>query len=153
MLNSFIKNEVGHLEPPTPSDERVLPTYMSDDVRQQCHSDDYARGRRREIMKAKYAESPTLQEIQDTKDTNSKSFKPYRAYFLATGWPIMFFFILTFTFATLDNTKFVITSKVSDSVIDYANERYGETVSLEDVKEYCINACKDVAFSCLETYT
>ncbi|AFZ80377.1 ABC transporter, ATP-binding protein domain containing protein [Theileria equi strain WA] len=138
-LKSLIEHEVGHIEPPRPFDRVKLPP-VSHDILRRCSSDDFTRLGRRRSTESRYSDSPTLQEIQDTKDTNSKSFKPYRAYFLATGWPIMFFFILTFTFATLDNTKFVITSKVSDSVLEYAKEHDGARISLEDVKEYCIKA-------------
>ncbi|AFZ79428.1 ABC transporter, ATP-binding protein domain containing protein [Theileria equi strain WA] len=143
MLSSFIKNEVGNLEPPTLSDERVVPTYMSDDVRQQCHSDDYARGRRREIVESKYAESPTVQILykrNEVKDDRDNIITQFGVYFRAAGWPIFFFVVFTLLFSTLDSTKFIITSKVSDSIVDYANEHSHTSVSLEEVKKYCIKA-------------
>ncbi|EKX73807.1 ABC transporter, ATP-binding protein domain containing protein [Theileria equi strain WA] len=141
-LKSLIEHEVGHIEPPKPSFDRVKLSSVSRDILRRCNSDDYTRDGRRRSTESRYSDSPTVQEIQDKKDIGNKNFKPYKAYFRATGWPIIIFFIFTFTFATLDNTKFIITSKVSDSVLDYANEHNHTSVSLEDVKEYCYRSLR-----------
>ncbi|EKX72715.1 ABC transporter, ATP-binding protein domain containing protein [Theileria equi strain WA] len=141
MLSSFIKNEIGNLEPPRPSSDRAN-LYASRKILKMCNSDDYTRDGRRRSTGSRYSDSPTLQEMQDEKDSGSKSFMPYKTYFRATGWPIMLFFILTFTFSTLDNTKFVIISKVSDSILDYTKKHEDAVVSLEEIKEYASRALK-----------
>ncbi|EKX73944.1 ABC transporter, ATP-binding protein domain containing protein [Theileria equi strain WA] len=143
MLSSFIRNEIGNLEPPTLSDERILPPDMPSSIRQQCHSDDYARGRRREIVESRYAESPTVQILykrNEVKDARDNIITQFGVYFRAAGWPIFFFVLFTLLFSTLDSTKFIITSKVSDSIVNYTDEHDKTSVSLEDVKEYCIKA-------------
>ncbi|EKX73392.1 ABC transporter, ATP-binding protein domain containing protein [Theileria equi strain WA] len=142
-LKSLIEHEVGHIEPPKPSFDRVKLSSVSRDILKRCSSDDFTKLGRRRSTESRYSDSPTVQMLYDRinfKRGKNKNFKPYKVYFRAAGWSIMLFFILTFTFATLDSTKFVITSKISDSILDYANEHDGETVSLEDVKEYCIKA-------------
>ncbi|EKX73361.1 ABC transporter, ATP-binding protein domain containing protein [Theileria equi strain WA] len=145
MLSSFIKNEIGNLEPPTPSDERVGLHAMPSKLRRMCSSDDYARGRRREIVESKYAESPTVQVLykrHEVKDDDSKGFYPFKIYFRAAGWPIILFFLLTLIFSTLDSTKFIITSKVSDSIAGYTKSNKGVGVSLEEVKDYCYRSLR-----------
>ncbi|EKX73290.1 ABC transporter, ATP-binding protein domain containing protein [Theileria equi strain WA] len=142
-LKSLIENEVGRLEPPKPSFDRVKLSSVSRDILKRCSSDDFTKLGRRRSTESRYSDSPTVQMLYDRinfKRGKNKNFKPYLVYLRAAGWSIMFFFIFTFTFATLDSTKFVITSKVSDSILDYANKHYKTSTSLEDVKEYCIKA-------------
>ncbi|EKX73317.1 ABC transporter, ATP-binding protein domain containing protein [Theileria equi strain WA] len=144
MLRSFTDNKIGDLEVAKISDYRVELKTMSNYIRRNCLSDDYSRSKRREIVESKYTESPTAQALHNCNNVLSvkDSLRSYKVYFRAAGLPIILFFVLTIIFATLDNTKFIITSKVSDSVLDYANEHNHTSVSLEDVKEYCYRSLR-----------
>ncbi|EKX73496.1 conserved hypothetical protein [Theileria equi strain WA] len=145
MLSSFIKNEVGNLEPPTLSDERVGLHAMPSKLRRMCSSDDYARGGRKEIIKAKYADSQTLQAARNIigcRNQENKNFRTIHVFFRAAGWPIMFFFILTFTFASLGNVQFVIMSKLSDAVVKYKKEVNEATISFSELEMYCTKALR-----------
>ncbi|AFZ80100.1 ABC transporter, ATP-binding protein domain containing protein [Theileria equi strain WA] len=144
-LKSLIENEVGNLEPPKPSEDIVKLPPESSDIIRRCSSDDYARGKRREIIKAKYADSQTLQAARNRishKSQNNKSFKPYLVYLRAAGWPIIIFFILTFTFASLGNVQFVIMSKLSDAVVEYKKEVNEATISFSELEMYCTKALR-----------
>ncbi|EKX74214.1 ABC transporter, ATP-binding protein domain containing protein [Theileria equi strain WA] len=144
-LKSLIEHEVGHLEPPKPSEDIVKLQPESSDILRRCSSDNYTRDGRKISTGSWYSDSPTVQALYDKnnlKNSRNKGFWIIGVYFRAVGWPIIFFFIFSLTFTILDSTKFIITSKVSDSVLDYAKEHKGAGVSLEDVKKYCIKALR-----------
>ncbi|EKX72019.1 ABC transporter, ATP-binding protein domain containing protein [Theileria equi strain WA] len=138
-LKSLIEHEVGHLEPPKPSFDRVKLPPVSRDILRRCSSDDFTKLGRMRLTKSRYANSPTVQMLYDRinfKRGKNKNFRAVDVYIRAAGWPIMLFFILTFTFSSLDSTKFIITSGVSDSIAGYLQNNEETGVSLEDVREY-----------------
>ncbi|EKX74338.1 ABC transporter, ATP-binding protein domain containing protein [Theileria equi strain WA] len=139
MLRSFTDNKIGDLEVAKISDYRVELKTMSNYIRRNCLSDDYSRSKRREIVESKYTESPTAQALHNCNNVLSvkDSLRSYKVYFRAAGLPIILFFVLTIIFATLDNTKFIITSRISDSVLDYTRGYDGNVTSLEDIRSYC----------------
>ncbi|AFZ81661.1 ABC transporter, ATP-binding protein domain-containing protein [Theileria equi strain WA] len=144
-LKSLIEHEVGHIEPPKPSFDRVKLSSVSRDILSRCSSDDYTRDGRRRSTKSRYSDSPTVQMLYDRinfKCGKNKNFKPYLVYIRAAGWPIFFFVLFTILFSTLDNTKFIIVSKVSDSIIDYTNKHKETVISPEDIKDYASRALR-----------
>ncbi|EKX72076.1 ABC transporter, ATP-binding protein domain containing protein [Theileria equi strain WA] len=144
-LRYLIENEAGHLEPPKPSEDKMELPSRSHEMLGRCDSDDYTRPGRRGSTESKYSDSPTVQHLYEknkTKDSKSDNAAQFKVYFHAAGWSIALFFIFTFTFSSLDSTKFIITSKVSDSIVDYANEHSHTSVTLEDVKEYCYRSLR-----------
>ncbi|EKX72422.1 ABC transporter, ATP-binding protein domain containing protein [Theileria equi strain WA] len=144
-LKSLIEHEVGHIEPPKPSEDKIGLHAMPSKLRRMCSSDDYTRDGRRRSTESRYSDSPTVQNLYNRinfKRGKNKNFKPYMVYLHAAGWPIFFFVIFTLLFSTLDNTKFVITSKVSDSVLEYANKHDGKLISISNVKDYSFRASR-----------
>ncbi|AFZ81281.1 ABC transporter, ATP-binding protein domain-containing protein [Theileria equi strain WA] len=144
-LKSLIEHEVGNLEPPKPSEDNMGLHTMPSKLRRICSSNDYTRDGRKKSTELRYSNSPTIQSVYNRVNRKigmNENFKAYSVYFRAAGWPIFFFVLLTFIFSTLDNTKFIIASKVSDSIIDYTKGSNGVPASVEDVKDYSAKATK-----------
>ncbi|AFZ79391.1 ABC transporter, ATP-binding protein domain containing protein [Theileria equi strain WA] len=144
-LKSIIEHEVGHIEPPKPSEDNMGLHTMPDRLRRMCSSDDYTRDGRRRSTESRYSNSPTVQILYDRinfKRGENKNFKPYKVFFHAAGWPLFFFVVFTLLFSTLDNTKFIITSKISDSILDCASEHEGKLISISDIKDYSFRASR-----------
>ncbi|AFZ80341.1 ABC transporter, ATP-binding protein domain containing protein [Theileria equi strain WA] len=145
-LKSLIEHEVGHIDISLLSNTRALLPFMSNEVRKLCSSDDYTRDGRRRSTESRYSDSPTVDDLYariNLKSDERKGFKPYRVYLRAAGWPILLFLLITIIFSTLDNTKFIITSKISDIIVDYKKTNGGnDDFAFSDLEDYCISAMK-----------
>ncbi|EKX72142.1 ABC transporter, ATP-binding protein domain containing protein [Theileria equi strain WA] len=147
-LKSLIENEVGRLDIAPLSDDRMGLHAMPSKLRRMCSSDEYTRFGRRSSVETKYSESPTVQNLYNRinfKRGRNDNFRAVNVYIRAAGWPIFFFFFFTLAFSTLDNTKFIIASKVSDSVVDYTKKHGAvDTTSFSDIKNYSVKALRRI---------
>ncbi|EKX72994.1 ABC transporter, ATP-binding protein domain containing protein [Theileria equi strain WA] len=144
-LRSFMKNKTEDVRYPVTSIDKMELQSVPFDVLRRCSSDDYTRFGRKRSTEFRYSDSPTVQHLYDknkTKNYKSDIIRQFKVYFSAASWPVFLFLFLTLIFATLDSTKFIITSKVSDSIVDYTKKHEGTEVSLEDVKEYCYKSLR-----------
>ncbi|AFZ80438.1 ABC transporter, ATP-binding protein domain containing protein [Theileria equi strain WA] len=144
-LRSFMKNKTEDVRYPVTSIDKMELQSVPFDVLRRCSSDDFTKLGRRRSTESRYSDSPTVQHLYDknkTKNYKSDIIRQFKVYFSAASWPVFLFLFLTLIFATLDSTKFIITSKVSDSIVNYTDEHDKTSVSLEDVKEYCYKSLR-----------
>ncbi|AFZ80707.1 ABC transporter, ATP-binding protein domain-containing protein [Theileria equi strain WA] len=148
MLRSFMKNKTEDVRYPVTSIDKMELQSVPFDVLRRCSSDDYTRFGRKRSTEFRYSDSPTVQHLYDknkTKNYKSDIIRQFKVYFSAASWPVFLFLFLTLIFATLDNTKFIIASKVSDSVVDYTKKHGAvDTTSFSDIKNYSVKALRRI---------